>query len=512
MVVLLCLLNDFLLCCVVPECDAIDNSFSPSWWHDSDPLSSKSNRCKRPLLNVTYINENQCDNNSFTSETTACKEWIYGSNKTIVAWLDLACSPWKTNLVGTIHSIGSVIGMMFGGWAADRFGRKSTYIVTSIGIIIGNIKTFIKSYYGYLVVELIESIISGSALGAGMVLIIEISGNNQRVLSGVLFAYAIYVGEALIAGIAMVVPDWQWIIYTICTPPILFTSYILLLEESPRWVVLNNKLDKARRLLKLINKSNKINIVDNDLDELDDVKLRQICNVEKESKREGFREALASMDILKRVLIVTVSRFTVTFIYYGLVANSVWLPGNKYVNYALTALMSFPGDVLALYFMNRFGRRWPLFYGYFVCGLACIASSCVPESYLWPKIILFMIGKLTVAACYTGIWTFTMELFPTSVRGSMFGLCTFTASAGFMLAPLTPAMDTYSPILASMIFACSAVASSVLILFAPETKDQPLPGTIKDITKSSVTAKNINISSGEENLGYEEKNVYSVRL
>ncbi|XP_026491594.2 solute carrier family 22 member 2-like [Vanessa tameamea] len=366
--------------CAVPECDAVDNSFSPSWWQDSSgSLSSKLNRCNMPILNVTYLNENHCDNNSFTSATTECKEWIYGSNKTIVAWLDLACSPWKTNLVGTIHSIGSVFGMLLGGWAADRFGRKSTYIVTSMGIIIGNIKTFIRSYYGYLAAEFIESIISGAAFAAGMVLIIEISGNNQRILSGVLYAYAIYVGEAIIAGIAMYVPAWHWIIYVVCTPPILFIFYIILLEESPRWLVLNNKLNNARRLLKLISKSNNIKINLNDLDELDEAKLRQICKVEKESKKEGYREALASVDMLKRVSIVTVARFTVTFIYYGLVANSVWLPGNKYVNYVLTALMSFPGDILPLYFMNKFGRRWPLFYGYIICGMACVSSVFVPE-------------------------------------------------------------------------------------------------------------------------------------
>ncbi|XP_050347027.1 organic cation transporter protein-like [Nymphalis io] len=499
--------------CRVAECEAFDKSFSPSWWPDSkEPLHSKSNRCGMPVLNVTYLQENQCDNNSFTSATSECKEWVYGSNKTIVAWLDLACSPWKTNLVGTVHSIGAVFGMMLGGWAADRFGRKPTYIVTSVIIVIGNLKTFIWSYYGYLTVELAESIISGSAFAAGMVLIIEISGNKQRILSGVLFAYAIYLGEAFVAGIAIIVPTWQWIIYIICTPPILFLFYIRLLEESPRWLVFHNKFDHGRRLLKLISKSNKINLNLKDLDELDEVKLRQICNVEIESKQEGYKEALRSKEILKRLLITTVARFSATFIYYGLVANSVWLPGNKYMNYALTALMSFPGDILALYFMNKWGRRWPLSYGYIICGVACVSSAYVPESYLWLKIILFMIGKLTVAACFTGIWTFTMELFPTSIRGSMFGLNTLTASAGCMLAPLTPAMDTISPVFSSLFFACSAVASSVLILLAPETKDQPLPASIQDIKNSVVAVNEIKNNAGVDNLGYVERIVNNVRL
>lgn len=44
------------------------------------------------------------------------------------------------------------------------------------------------------------------------------------------------------------------------------------------------------------------------------------------------------------------------------------------------------------------------------------------------------------AACYTGIWTYTMELFPTSIRGSMYGLSSLIATPGYLLAPLTPAM------------------------------------------------------------------------
>lgn len=151
------------------------------------------------------------------------------------------------------------------------------------------------------------------------------------------------------------------------------------MEESPRWLVLHNKLDEARRILKLIRKLNNVNISLNELNELDEEKLRQVCNVEMDPKKEGYKEALASREIVKRLIVATVGRFTVAFTYYGLIAYSVWLPGSKYTNYALTALMSFPGDIIALYSMNKWGRRMPLFYGYFICGVACVASAYVSE-------------------------------------------------------------------------------------------------------------------------------------
>lgn len=177
----------------------------------------------------------------------------------------------------------------------------------------------------------------------------------------------------------MIVPYWKSMVYIICTPPVLVLIYIKLMEESPRWLVLHNKLDEARRILKLIRKLNNFNISLNELNELDEEKLRQACNVEMDPKKEGYKEALASREIVKRLIVATVGRFTVAFTYYGLIAYSVWLPGSKYTNYALTALMSFPGDIIALYSMNKWGRRMPLFYGYFMCGVACVASAYVSE-------------------------------------------------------------------------------------------------------------------------------------
>ncbi|CAH2108058.1 unnamed protein product [Euphydryas editha] len=476
--------------CRVPECDSVDNSFTPSWWpYTMESLDSKLNRCRKPVLNKTYFEENKCDNSSFTSEFVECEEWIYANNNSVVVWLNLACNPWKTNLIGTIHSLGTVLGMTLGGVLADRFGRKTTFIMTGVAIVIGNVKTFIWSYYGYLFIELVESVIAGSAYSAGMVLIVEISGNDQRTIAAIVFAYAIYLGEALLAGMALILPFWKSMVYIICTPPILVLFLTKLMEESPRWLVLNDRLDDARRILKLITKLNKVNISINDLNKLNEEKLRKTCNVEMEPKKEGYKEAFASREIVKRLIIATVGRFTVAFTYYGLIAYSVWLPGSKYTNYSLTALMSFPGDIIALYCMNKWGRKMPLFYGYFVCGVACVTSAYIPESYNWLRILIYLIGKLMSAACYTGIWIYTMELFPTSIRGSMYGLSSLIATPGYLLAPLTPAMDTISPVFASILFSGSAVASSILMLFAPETKDQPLAGTIQDITYNIAIAK-----------------------
>lgn len=207
---------------------------------------------------------------------------------------------------------------------------------------------------------------------------IEIGNKKNRMLAGVLFAYAIYMGEAIFAVIAMLVPYWKTLIHIICSPAILFISYIWLIKESIRWQILTGRSRSAKETLKLIAKTNKLNIKSEEIDGLDESELRNAFNMESETTKEGFREVFKSREVLKRFLVATFCRFTVTFIYYGLLINSVWLPGNKYTNFLLAAVMSFPGELLSMYVMNKIGRKMPLIVGYLMCGTACIACGVVP--------------------------------------------------------------------------------------------------------------------------------------
>lgn len=208
---------------------------------------------------------------------------------------------------------------------------------------------------------------------------IEIAGTKHRLLAGLLFAYAIYLGEAGFALIAMYVHNWRDLLWIIYTPPLFFISYIFFVKESPRWQILNGKIKDAKKAIKLIARMNKIDISEKELDGLDAMQLKEKFNMDTFVKKESYRKIFGSKEILKRLLVASSCRFTASFVYYGLMYNSVWLPGNKYTNFMLATLMSFPGEVVALYVMNRVGRKWPLAIGFVVSGLLCIASAYVPS-------------------------------------------------------------------------------------------------------------------------------------
>ncbi|XP_013148272.1 PREDICTED: solute carrier family 22 member 3-like [Papilio polytes] len=477
--------------CRIPECDGQYPVYNTTWWPNTH-----TDRCTRPLLKQPPAGV--CTNDSFSDEVAVCTEWVYESNDTVIAELDLGCQPWKLNLIGTIHNIGTSLAMMASGWLSDRFGRMPTVIMCSVGSCVGLLKIFTSSYPVYVLIEMLEATIAGGSYTAGMVLMIEIGGIKNRVLAGVIFAYAVYVGETLYAVFAMFLPYWKHLVAAIYSPAIAFILLIFVIKESPRWQLLNDQTESAKKTLLKVAKVNKVNIDKEKLLNMSAEDLKKEYNIGSYEERESFMAIFKSREMIKRALVAAFCNFTAGFVYYGLMINSVFLPGNKYTNFMLATVMSYPGELISLYLMNKIGRKFPLIFGYLLCGVLCTATGLVPEAYTLLKIILFLMGKLIVSVCFTGVITYTMELFPTSVRGTMLGVCSVSAGIGSMVAPLTPILNSVSIVLPPIIFGLTAIISGLLLIKTPETKDAPLMDTIQqvDLAQSLIPKKIKRVQNG----------------
>lgn len=86
---------------------------------------------------------------------------------------------------------------------------------------------------------------------------IEVGGETKRVITGVIFSYAVYVGEVLFAFVAMGLQYWKSLILAVYTPAIIFVVYALVLRESTRWQMLRGKAAEAKKTFKIIAKINK---------------------------------------------------------------------------------------------------------------------------------------------------------------------------------------------------------------------------------------------------------------
>ncbi|CAH2982655.1 unnamed protein product [Chilo suppressalis] len=462
--------------CIVPECDNNNaTALIPSWWP-----SNAEPKCHKPILNLRKYNANNhiCSNSTFLEHVEECHVWIFENNNSIVSELNLGCQSWKTSLVGSIHNAGMIVSMMFAGWIADKIGRKPTAIICSIGGFVGIFKIFVVNYYVYIALEFFESVIASGLYTVAVVLLIEVGGETKRVVTGVIFSYAVYMGEILFALIAMGLRYWKYLVLFVYTPAVLFVSYTVLLRESTRWQILHGKMDDVKKTFKLTSRMNGLQLSDAEIDSWSDAEIRSKYNLENQLKEESMKDVRKSKELLTRLAVTSFCFFTSSFLYYGLIIHSVLLPGDKYTNFILTSVVSFPGDLLAFYTMNYIGRRITLQCGYLITAIFLVAQSFSPDHLVWLKIFLFLIGKFGVVICFTGIYTYSLELFPTSVRGSLLGWGNTAARFGSMLAPFTSLLVTQLSSLPSILFSSTAIISAVLLSFTPETKVLPLFDTI----------------------------------
>src|SRR3954451_6347223 len=154
---------------------------------------------------------------------------------------------------------GTILGSLFGGWPADRFGRRKTllgigllYIISAVGCAFANGITM------FIVARAIGGIGIGISTVAAPLYISEIAPPAYRgrlagmfqfnIVFGILVAFA---SNALLAGIGE--NAWRWMLGVAAFPSAAYTLMCLAIPESPRWLI-GRKGDRAAgiQVLKLI--------------------------------------------------------------------------------------------------------------------------------------------------------------------------------------------------------------------------------------------------------------------
>lgn len=75
--------------------------------------------------------------------------------------------------------------------------------------------------------------------------------------------------------------------------------------------------------MKKVAKDNKVNINDEQLANISEADLNKYYEVKSYDVKESYIDAVKSMEIMKRLLVVCVGRFTTNFVYFGMMVNSV---------------------------------------------------------------------------------------------------------------------------------------------------------------------------------------------
>ncbi|XP_028039545.1 organic cation transporter protein-like isoform X1 [Bombyx mandarina] len=418
-----------------------------------------------------------------------CHDWTYEKPDSFMGEFKLGCQDWKRTLVGTVHSMGLLIGLLIIGPLSDKYGRKAIFILCGImGGIVGLGKSITAWYWIYVALEFVQVLI-GTPFSAAFTLGIEMVPKRNRLRFLGLVSSFFGVGDITLALLAWSVPYWRNLLRVLYAPSFIFLIYIFAMDESIRWLLIKGRKEEAINIIQKAAKVNKIHISNEDLHRM---------KSEKTSKNTGLLDLLKitmkSRKLLLRTLMCVLMWMTSSFSVYTLLINSVNLAGNKYLNYGAVACASSMAVLSGGFLMENLKRRVPLITGMGMTGLIFIIQSLVPKEYSLLAAVLFFIGKYFSALAFLFIYLYTSELFPTYTRNTMHAFCSSVGRIGSILAPQTPLLTQYWSGIPSMLVGSLSLITAIAIFLVPDTSEDPLPDTVEEAEAIGHKKNNISTS------------------
>lgn len=366
----------------------------------------------------------------------------------------------------------------------------------------GIFKAFAFNYATFLVMEFVEAGLgSGSFIGA-YVIGMELLGPSKRAFGGTVMMCFDAFGHVLLGFIAMQTQHFRIILLSLHVPAMLFITYLWILPESSRWLMVNGRKNEAIRNIYKMAKVNGVDLTESTQHMLEVMKSEHNAMTTISSGAEETAEKPGNSNeedpdrvhpedipqtsiwqsrvLIFRMINCCICWFVVTFVDYGLTLNSVNLGGNKYVNFILSTMAEIPANVLMFVVMDRLGRRTSQSGSMLISGVACLAAQYLTSRGTIMQLSLFLVGKLSICMSFGIIYMYTAELFPTTVRNGIMSACSMIGRAGSMLAPQIPLLAKFMPSLPLVIFGVTSIMSGLLIFQLPETRNTRLPDTVEE--------------------------------
>lgn len=399
--------------------------------------------------------------------------------------------------------VGSIIGVLFAGVLSDGVGRKLTMIFSAILFSTSAIGCALCVDFNQLV---IYRMIGG--IGIGIVSIISplyisemavaqyrgrlVSLYQLAVTVGFLGAYLVnyqllgysekYSGE--VSGwwnTIFVTESWRGMLGMETFPALLFLIIIFLIPESPRWLVIKGKEEKAFHIFERIYISFKEARLQ--LDETKSV-------LSSESKSEW--SLLLKPGVLKAVFIGISIAMLGQFmgvnavLYYGpSIFEDAGLSGGDSLFYqVLVGLVNTLTTILALVIIDKVGRKKLVYYGvtgmvisliliaiYFIYGEQWEISSMFLLIFF-----LFYVFCSAVSICAV-VFVLLSEMYPTRIRGLAMSIAGFSLWIGtYLIGQLTPWMlQNFTPAGTFLLFAIMCIPYMLIVWkLVPETTGKSL--------------------------------------
>jgi sugar porter (SP) family MFS transporter len=388
----------------------------------------------------------------------------------------------QSAIVGSLL-LGAVAGAILSGYLAGAIGRRRTKIISGTVFAVAAIASALSQDVWQLIgSRFVLGLAVGTASFVAPMYIGElvpprirgglVSFNQLMITTGILVAYIV---DFALKGIAN---NWRWMLGLGALPGIALALGMLLLPESPRWLVERDREDDARRVLCRARRRDE---VDDELEEIKEVakeegKLRDLLG---RAVRPMLIVGLGLAIFQQIVGINTVIYFAPTILKFAGVSTSKSIGETVFIGVTNVVF-----TIVAVLLLDKLGRRAFLLVGTAGLTVALFALgfffqvAAVKQHAGWLALTALIVYIASFAIGLGPVfWLMIAEIFPLKIRSAAMSVCT-VANWGFnFLVSFTFLQLTTTAGKGGAFFTYAAIGVLAIAFFAwkvPETKGRTL--------------------------------------
>ncbi|XP_021376637.1 solute carrier family 22 member 8-like isoform X2 [Mizuhopecten yessoensis] len=458
----------------------------PQWWCMDEESTGPGNSTVSPI--DRYRNDSnlhKCTSQGSGNTTEVCQAYqLDDSLYTIVNEWHLICDrDGIPSTITTIQMSGILVSGLIAGQFADYFGRKPTYFLSMLILLLANIGcAFSVSWEMFAAFRFLIGFGLGCYITVFYTYMIEFTPTKYRAIIVTIPIWPM--GLCVFALVSWWLPNWKDLHIAnaiVIAPCLLFWG---LVPESFRWLVSHNRLPEAEAVINRIARTNGKPAPD--LGELGEVAKLE---VKKDQRRiYSIKDLFSSLFLVKTTLLLALSWFCSSYVYYAISFGVENLSGDIYFNFFLIQVIDIPAMILTYILVNTIGRRALAVSFYLLGGLAGLAVAAIEISDITDKdtlrTIFALITKVAVVIGWSAVQLLTSESYPTVVRNIGYGLQSAVARAGSMIAPKIVYLNNDVPGIMYFLAGGCMLLTAVACVFMTETKGKALLDNLTRDTKS----------------------------
>lgn len=421
--------------------------------------------------------------------TTCHDGYEYDSSQQLVSismeWNFLCDEKYMFRMLQMLFLVGAVVGGVFGGALADKYGRKPMTLITLYTSMVLSIAAALAPHpYAFAVAKFLQAAMVQACMACSTSLKIEMLPTRYRTK-----AHAI--GEVIAATLCVLhivlaiylTRHWRYVEYINVLPMVVTLGNIWIVPESIRWLLKNKQEDKAMATIQRIARFNGVQLPSTFKSELQSV-MHDIENENLKTGNASLKDLFRKKTLALYTVIFMTNWISGTFLGMGVVLSFASMSGSLLVNYLIMAASVFVMKTVFFLTALKFGRRITVTMAFITAGL-CMLFAVLNNAVLdWDPLISILSGT-TARGCVSSLMSisflYVAEIFPTELRAFAQGCCSGAGRIGSMLVPVALLVGDYSwDWLPFIFFGVCGLFSGTLTQLLPETRNRPMPNNVQD--------------------------------